>query len=207
MSRAEQLASPKNSEYATAADFCRIFNQQMKGLYLLALLLTGDREPAEHCFVTGLEDSVENNSVFKEWAHSWAKRTIIQNAVRMINPRPVLDSAKLSAAGASTRKSVLGGKEVMLANVEQIAAVLRLPSFDRFVFVLAVLEKYSDQDCVVLLGCTRRDVITARTLALQQLGSSAEFSTQEGTNTGSGNIRMQAMHGSAVETQAYAKSA
>jgi hypothetical protein len=73
-------------------DFGRIFTQEMNGLYLLSLLLTADREKAEQCFVSGLEDSVEGNPVFKEWARSWAQRTIIQNAVKVIHPHPaVLD--------------------------------------------------------------------------------------------------------------------
>ena len=39
-----------------------------------------------------------------------------------------------------------------------IARLLRLEHFERFVFVMSVLEKYSDQDCSVLLGCSRQDV-------------------------------------------------
>jgi hypothetical protein len=39
-----------------------------------------------------------------------------------------------------------------------IARILRLEHFERFVFVMSVLEKYSDQDCSVLLGCSRQDV-------------------------------------------------
>jgi outer membrane efflux protein len=39
-----------------------------------------------------------------------------------------------------------------------IATVLALGDFERFVFVLSVLERYSDQDCSVLLRCSREDV-------------------------------------------------
>lgn len=44
---------------------------------------------------------------------------------------------------------------------------------NRFVFVMTVLERYTDQECPVLLGCTRRDVVSARTHALQQLAAEA----------------------------------
>src|SRR6266436_3362958 len=74
--------------YANSDDFRRIFDDDMNSLYLLAFLLTADREKAEQCFVSGLEDAVEGNPVFKEWARSWARRAIIQNAVRVIKPRP-----------------------------------------------------------------------------------------------------------------------
>ena len=72
--------------YANSDDFRRIFDENMNSLYLLAFLLTADHGKAEQCFVSGLEDAVEGNPVFKEWAHSWARRVIIQNAVRLINP-------------------------------------------------------------------------------------------------------------------------
>src|SRR5271156_4401159 len=57
----------------------------------------------------------------------------------------------------------------------------RLPLFlnsDRlngFVYVVSVLEHYSDQDCLVLLGCALRDVIAARIRALQQIDTQSSF--------------------------------
>jgi hypothetical protein len=47
--------------------------------------------------------------------------------------------------------------------------VLGLEEFERFVFVLSVLERYSDQDCSLLLGCSRQDVREARIGALQHV--------------------------------------
>src|SRR5258708_8266628 len=51
----------------------------------------------------------------------------------------------------------------------EIAAILDLARFDRFVFVMSVLEHYSDHECSILLGCSRRDGIYARRGALPQL--------------------------------------
>ena len=84
---ARQIAKQKSTPYARAADFCRIFREDMNSLYLLSFLLTAD-QLAEKCFVRGLEDSAKGNPVFKEWAQSWARRTMIQNAIQMIRPRP-----------------------------------------------------------------------------------------------------------------------
>jgi hypothetical protein len=53
----------------------------------------------------------------------------------------------------------------------QMDAVLRLKNFDRFVFVMSVLERYSDQDCKILLGCSRQDVGRARMRALAALAA------------------------------------
>jgi hypothetical protein len=53
----------------------------------------------------------------------------------------------------------------------EIAAVLALEPFERFVYVVTVLERYSDQDCALLLGCARRDAVAARTRAFEQIAS------------------------------------
>jgi DNA-directed RNA polymerase specialized sigma24 family protein len=154
--------------YATRADFCRIFNEEMHSLFMLGFLLTADRETAERCFVRGLKDSVEGNPVFKEWALSWARRTIVQNAIREIAPHPG-ESSSSSSSASDHHAQRLGIRQI------EMAAILELSPFDRFAFVMSVLEHYSDQECSVLLGCTRRDLITARTHALQQIAESAEY--------------------------------
>lgn len=53
-----------------------------------------------------------------------------------------------------------------------IDVVTRLESLERFVFVMSVLEHYSDPECSVLLNCTVKNVSTARLRALRTL---AEF--------------------------------
>jgi len=52
-----------------------------------------------------------------------------------------------------------------------MTAILNLAPFDRFVYVMSVLEHYSDHECSVLLGCSRRDVIAARNRALEEIVS------------------------------------
>jgi len=72
-----------NGIFAAQADFCRVFESDMNRLYMLSFLLTGNHAMAETCFVQGLEDAVNGNNVFREWAQSWARRTVIQNAIQM----------------------------------------------------------------------------------------------------------------------------
>ena len=155
------------SPYATDGDFCRIFKADMNRLYLLAFLLTADRSLAEKCFVRGLEDSGKGNPVFKEWAQSWARRVIIQKAIQMI-------LTQLTADGASRPMST-GYAE---SEPAEIATVLALPTFDRFAFVMSALERYSDQECSLLLGCTRVAVSAARIRALRQIGRSADLQSK-----------------------------
>jgi hypothetical protein len=123
-----------HTPYASSGDFHRIFHEETDGLYRLSFLLTADHEKAQQCFVSGLEDSVKGNFVFKEWARAWARRAIIQNAVRVINPRPMEESAPSSFNGSGT---------TLAEEQAEIAAVLALAPFERFVFVISVLEHYS----------------------------------------------------------------
>jgi DNA-directed RNA polymerase specialized sigma24 family protein len=169
MSEAKHSTSP--APYASSDDFRRVFHQETDSLYRLAFLLTADREKAQQCFVSGLEDSVNGSLVFKDWAHSWARRTIMQNAVRLINPQPMEEHAPSSFDSGGTTLAV---------EQAETAAVLQLEPFERFVYVMSVLERYSDLDCSVLLGCARRDVIAARIRALQQIEMQSAFTVGGG---------------------------
>src|SRR5437899_10530307 len=102
----EQKRITRAGEYATTDDFRRIYDENMSSLYLLAFLLTADHRSAERCFVSGLEDAVGGNPVFKEWAHSWARRVIIQNAVSLIKLRPGDGSGRLSSASADSETTL-----------------------------------------------------------------------------------------------------
>jgi DNA-directed RNA polymerase specialized sigma24 family protein len=155
------------SAYATKNDLCRIFSEQKKSLYLLALLLTADAEKAEQCFVAGIGDRLEGNPVFREWARSWVRRTIIQRAIRMIEP-------------ARQKLTVADTEPVTLEVEPRLKAVLELGTLERFVFVMSVLEGYSYQDCSILLGCSRQAVVNARTRALKHVADVAEMGARHG---------------------------
>src|ERR1700675_3929593 len=113
MSQAKQIAKP--GPYASKQDFGQIFHEDMKALYLLSFRLTADREKPEQCFVSGLEDAVEGNPVFKEWARSWARRAIILNAVRAINPRPEGSQRPSSAAINGDDETLPAERQVEIA--------------------------------------------------------------------------------------------
>ncbi len=143
-------------EYAVPADFCQLFHHHLDRLYALSLLLTADQRKAEQCFVSGLEDCLQGNPVFREWAQSWARRTVIKNAIRLISP---LRNETESASGVPKPPG---------ANIT-VAAIMTLLPFDRFVYVLSVLEKYPDRECAILLDCTVKSVADARIRAFRQL--------------------------------------
>jgi DNA-directed RNA polymerase specialized sigma24 family protein len=165
-----QLREERANRYANQEDFHTIFSEHLSELYQLSFLLTRDAAKAERCLVSGLEDCVTGNHAFREWARSWAKRTIVQNAIRELKPRPSHSNSPLSGAifpDIDQFSSGPGGHFAM-------DAVLGLEDFERFVFVMSVLEHYSEHDCGLLLGCSAREVREARGRALEELMDSSQ---------------------------------
>jgi hypothetical protein len=155
--------------YATREDFIKVFHEDMNGLYQLSFLLTGDHEKAEKCFVAGIEDCVKENRVFREWARSWAKRIIVANAIRELKPRPSLPSSPPSATVFSHSEQSSASRGHF-----DLETVLGLGDFERFVFVMSVLENYSHHECALLLCCSVWEIRQGRLHALEELASSGQ---------------------------------
>jgi hypothetical protein len=165
MVESTQLLEQGAATYRTGIDFCKIFTEEMNSLYLLAYLLTADSDKAEQCFVGGLGECVESTGAFMEWAHSWARRTIIKQAIRTIMPSPEyadpVSFVNLHGTSTCGQYGPIGGSHM--------GAIVALSAFERFVFVMSVLEGQSDADCSSLLNCSRPDVMIARELTLRRL--------------------------------------
>jgi DNA-directed RNA polymerase specialized sigma24 family protein len=155
------------TRYANCEDFRRIFEEDLHGLYQLALLLTADHQNAERCLVAGLEDCVKESRVFMEWAHTWAKRVIVKSAIRELRPQS-------NHSNSPTRVPITFCPELQLSGSSghcEADAISRLADFERFVFVLCVLERYREHDCALLLGCSDSEVREARTQAIEQFAN------------------------------------
>jgi len=163
--QAIHIDTRKADDCMTAEEFCKLFTEDVTGLYLLAFVLTANHEKAEQCFVAGLADCMNGKPVFKQWARSWAKRTIVHNAIHIMAPRPNRDSGTF----AGIHPEAEGKRQQTQDQHAAIARVLALGEFDRFVFVMSVLERYTDGECSDLLGCSLKDVREARMRALQQI--------------------------------------
>jgi hypothetical protein len=96
-----QVPQKEADVYASREEFHAIFNEDLKQLYQLSFLLTRDTAKAERCLVVGLEECVNENFGFREWARCWAKRVIVQNAIRETKPRPIYPNSRLSDASFS----------------------------------------------------------------------------------------------------------
>jgi hypothetical protein len=165
------LADERSIPCATAIDFCRAFTDELQSLYLLSLLLTADNDKAEQCFVNAIGECGDGFGVFMDWASSWARHAILKCAIQMIRPVPEqLDSLPfIRRRGPATS-----------ADNKPFAEILALGAFERFVYVMSILEGQSEQDCAVLLRCSRRDVMIARVLALTRLSNPDDVYAQSG---------------------------
>jgi hypothetical protein len=74
--------------YATVADFCGIFTEEMHSLYLLSFMLTADNHKAEQYFVSGMVACGQKNDAFMECARAYARSAILKHPIRIIMPTP-----------------------------------------------------------------------------------------------------------------------
>jgi hypothetical protein len=151
--------------YAAAADFYSIYNEEAYSLLSLSILLTANMLKAEECFIRGLEQSLGETHVFLDQVRRWARRDIIKQAIQLINPGN-------RQAREECSSSVEFPENAEMSNL--VAAIVTLHPFERFVFVMTVIERQSDQDCALLLKCSRRDIVAARALALTKLPASKD---------------------------------
>jgi DNA-directed RNA polymerase specialized sigma24 family protein len=140
-------------EYAHKEDFVSVFDRERVGLHSLAQLLTGNSEIAKRCLALAFRECIISDSVSKGWVLSWARRTVIRNAIRLVKrgqsiPSTCAESDSGSPAFALETPCVPDGSEWILG----------LPECDRLVYVICALERYSTQECALLLGKSVRDI-------------------------------------------------
>jgi len=151
--------------YATCFDLCENLVTDLQPLYVLAFVLTGSHAEAEHCIVATADDAVKPNGIFKGWERSWNKRCLIVNAIRRVFPKPAASAGK---PDFPCKLEVEARGHCAIDAVAELA-----PPLQRFVFVMSVLERYSERECAVLLGRAPREVREARIYAFWQLSGLA----------------------------------
>jgi DNA-directed RNA polymerase specialized sigma24 family protein len=167
--------------YATNADFCELLERELKPLYLLAFLLTANHKEAKQCLVTMVDEALKEPRVFKEWVRSWIKRSLIKNAIDIVGP---------ASGGISEKRDLWNSGQNKTDRDDEINAVTQLPPFERFVFVMSILERYSPWECSVLLGCSPKSACQARMQASRALpGQVALFPPVEERASSFGEVR------------------
>jgi DNA-directed RNA polymerase specialized sigma24 family protein len=159
-----EISVHKDEGYTTCHDFKRLFVKEMNSLYLLAYALTGDYGTAEQCLLAGLVDCINGPLVLRHSARWWARRGIIDNAIRTIRPR-----ATAIQEAAHVRNVKHNRREIPFYSDAAMRILHQLADFQRCVFVMSVLERYLDEDSSILLGCTVAEVRNARIEAFRQI--------------------------------------
>jgi|SRR5271165_1497670 len=167
MLQTKAIKGNKAAEYATADELRKLFAEQMDNLHLLAFLLTAEDEKAQQCIVSAIVECGNGTPVFRQWARAWARRTIIKNAIRIVAPRP----NHSSQTPGPLRSEIDFEAQTKHETDPAILRLLRLEDFERFVTVISVFEKYSDDDCSALLNCMEQNIREARERALQNISA------------------------------------
>lgn len=153
----------RTEAYASPGDLEKTFHDNAERLYTLCLLLTADHSKAEQSFDQAIDDSLQDDRVFLERAYFWARRAIIKSAIRIVSPEPDRVHSVSAGTSSSARPIVDSG--------ELVRAITELAAFDRFVYVMSVLEGLVARDCCILLSCTTAEFNSARVRALQRLAN------------------------------------
>jgi DNA-directed RNA polymerase specialized sigma24 family protein len=161
-------------EYASKEEFASIFERERIGLQRLALLLTANKQAAKRCLIVAFRECVASGSVLKGWELNWTRRMIIRNAINLVRGlggQPFVKTKRDADNGL-----VAFSPDDSLGAVAESEAILELPDFDRLVFVICVLERYSMRDCALLLGRSPRDIDEARQRVVNRVGQIDELS-------------------------------
>jgi hypothetical protein len=155
-------------------EFARVFECERVGLQRLALLLTADSEAARLCLMRSFRECIAGSPVSKEWILRWTRRVVIRNAISLvIGPR---DETFVDSNDDADKRLIAFSQDDSLGTNAESESILDLPTFDRCVFVICVLEHYSMYDCALLLGRTPRDVNEARERVGNRVGQANERS-------------------------------
>ena len=160
MSTAPQVSceiDPSCPIVTISAEISDTWLDQVIKLYLLSFLLTADKLLADQCFSRTMDDYVGSpEAVASEWARGPGRAGVIKRAVQLIRPAPKSVHSWSHASGLRPSLSPAH---------QPFSEITSLSAFERFVFVLSVLEGYSEEECASLLECNPAEVRCSRDLA------------------------------------------
>jgi hypothetical protein len=112
--------------------------------YWIALVLTGDEKKASRIVASGIHEIADSGTMFGEWMCAWGIGVVIKAcvALRTDELRKEEGSGEYWRAKAAERPTI-ELQQAPLSTERLRRALLLLPLFPRFVFVLRVLEGYS----------------------------------------------------------------
>ena len=147
-------------KYASKEEFVSLFESERVALQGLALLLTASPETATRCLALAVRECIASSSVSKEWVLNWTRRVVIRNAISLVMGRE--DQSLLNTNDVADNGLVAFDPDDSLGAGATSESIIGLSEIERFVFVICVLERYSIQDCALLLGKSPGEVNKVR---------------------------------------------
>ena len=110
----------------------------------IALVLTGDEMMAARALSSGMKDVDNSRTVFGDWLCSWSVRDVILACAAFCTEELGMEAGSCEYWRAKKVEGSTVEMELATLSIERLQrAVLLLPFFPRFVYVLQVLEGYS----------------------------------------------------------------
>lgn len=153
------------ADYANWSDFCLVLETNLKPFYLLTFLLTSNHKDAEQCLGAIIEESFTEDRVFKAWVVSWIKRCLIRKAIQIVFSRTDNEEPR------NLWCKELGEPQLR----SMVDAITALEAAERFVYVMSILEGYSNKECSLLLDSTMDNIVRVRARASRRLSASEPF--------------------------------
>jgi hypothetical protein len=165
-------ASEMRFEWATAEEVQKHFTAAMNDLFCLAFLLTAHAGRAEECVIRSIRECMKSTQILREGLPAWIRNSVIRNGIAMVNEANLdlhqkKDEGSIPVIPFSSHASA--------GTADYSAGILELSSFERLVYVICVLERYSSRHCGLLLRKSREEVREARIRALAYI---AEFESK-----------------------------
>jgi hypothetical protein len=151
-----------SSPNGTATCAAEMWLDEMAELYLLAFMLTADKVMAEQCVLDAMDEYLNSNDLsLIDWVKNKGRHAVIERAVQRATPK----------VKAVYTWSVPGGTRASISSSHQpFAVITALSAFERFVYVLTVLEGYQVDECADVLQCLPAEVVAASRLSHQLVG-------------------------------------
>lgn len=152
------------TDYATSEQFESLFKSRREPLLRLALLLTASSEKAAQSLTLALRDCTLNGSVSTDWIFLWARRAVVRNAAQLVFRKELVSHARNPDGNCHHGNSQVNSAET--TRRIDIPSILKMPEFERLVFVITVLEHSSIQDCALLMGQSPKEICDAQKRAM-----------------------------------------
>jgi hypothetical protein len=112
--------------------------------YWISLVLTGDEKKASRIVTSGIHEIADSGTVFGEWMCAWGIGVVIKACVALHTDELRKEEGSREYWRAKAAEgSTIELQQAPLSTERVRRALLLLPLFPRFVYVLRVLEGYS----------------------------------------------------------------